>query len=611
VDDARKQFADVLIVDTAGRLAIDQEMMDEIARLHAELKPIETLFVVDAMTGQDAANTAKAFAAALPLTGVVLTKTDGDARGGAALSVRYVTGRPIKFVGAGEKVEALEAFHPERAAGRILGMGDVVSLVEDVTRKVDQDKAAKLAEKVVKGKRFDMNDMRDQLEQMLNMGGLGAMMDKLPGMGQLPDAMKSKVNDKEVKRMVAIIQSMTKKERPPPGPAERLAQGAGGSRLGHPAPGHQPPAQAVPADGQDDVQAAHGGHEGPDAAAFRARSSRAAASRARAGATHRARASPIPCRSFPSLSAAWIAPRSSGRSTRRRRRSIPRSNSSWSPHAARVTARCPIPGAVARCAWSCLRGRSIVRARRTRPLDAARGDWLNFLDDDDELFPQHVSALLAAASRESGARVLYSSAELRDLDGRVMGLSGRSGVHMQLYNQNRCQPVAALIARSLVQEGARFDPRFEVLEDQDFFVACATRTRFAWVDAVTCVWHGYAGDSGCGYGPNADATRRQAYLELLRAKWASVFETWKREPEALLYLGQHHLREGDLEVALSCLEQALAARPDDPNALNLCGMANHHAGNRARAAELLEAALRRVPGHPAIRANLELVRRGG
>jgi signal recognition particle subunit SRP54 len=188
--------------------------------------------VVDAMTGQDAANTAKAFAAALPLTGVVLTKTDGDARGGAALSVRYVTGRPIKFVGAGEKVDALEAFHPERAAGRILGMGDVVSLVEDVTRKVDQDKAAKLAEKVVKGKRFDMNDMRDQLEQMLNMGGLGAMMDKLPGMGQIPDAMKSKVNDKEVKRMVAIIQSMTKKERRHPdllngSRKARVARGSG------------------------------------------------------------------------------------------------------------------------------------------------------------------------------------------------------------------------------------------------------------------------------------------------------------------------------------------------------------------------------------------------
>ncbi len=210
---AKKIFADVVIVDTAGRLAVDQEMMDEIARLHRALKPIETLFVVDAMTGQDAANTAKAFAHALPLTGVVLTKTDGDARGGAALSVRYVTGRPIKFVGAGEKTDALEPFHPDRAAQRILGMGDVLSLVEDVTRKADHDKAQKLAEKVVKGKKFDLNDMRDQLEQMLSMGGIGSLMDKLPGMGQVPEHLKAKANDTEVKRMVAIIQSMTKKER--------------------------------------------------------------------------------------------------------------------------------------------------------------------------------------------------------------------------------------------------------------------------------------------------------------------------------------------------------------------------------------------------------------
>jgi signal recognition particle subunit SRP54 len=213
LDAARKNFAEVLIVDTAGRLAVDQAMMDEIARLHAAVKPIETLFVVDAMTGQDAANTAKAFAAALPLTGVVLTKTDGDARGGAALSVRYITGRPIKFVGAGEKTDALEPFHPDRAAQRILGMGDVLSLVEDVQRKVDAEKAAKLAEKVVKGKRFDMNDMRDQLEQMMNMGGLAGLMDKLPGMASVPQHLKDKVNDGEIKRMVAIIGSMTKKER--------------------------------------------------------------------------------------------------------------------------------------------------------------------------------------------------------------------------------------------------------------------------------------------------------------------------------------------------------------------------------------------------------------
>jgi signal recognition particle subunit SRP54 len=229
---AKKIFADVVIVDTAGRLAVDQEMMDEIARLHAALKPIETLFVVDAMTGQDAANTAKAFAAALPLTGVVLTKTDGDARGGAALSVRYITGRPIKFVGAGEKTDALEPFHPDRAAQRILGMGDVLSLVEDVTRKADHDKAQKLAEKVIKGKKFDLNDMRDQLEQMLTMGGIGSLMDKLPGMGQIPEHLKNKANDKEVKRMVAIIQSMTKKERRHPDLLNgsrkvRVARGAG------------------------------------------------------------------------------------------------------------------------------------------------------------------------------------------------------------------------------------------------------------------------------------------------------------------------------------------------------------------------------------------------
>jgi len=213
IDAARKSFADVLIVDTAGRLAVDQEMMQEIARLHAALSPVETLFVVDAMTGQDAANTAKAFAATLPLTGVVLTKVDGDARGGAALSVRYVTGQPIKFVGAGEKPDALEPFHPDRAAQRILGMGDVLSLVEDVERKVDQEKAQKLAEKVAKGKRFDLNDMRDQLEQMINMGGLGSLIDKLPGMSGVPQHLKDKVNDRDVKRMIAVIGSMTAKER--------------------------------------------------------------------------------------------------------------------------------------------------------------------------------------------------------------------------------------------------------------------------------------------------------------------------------------------------------------------------------------------------------------
>ena len=193
VDDARKSFVDVLLVDTAGRLAIDEAMMGEIKALHAAIRPVETLFVVDAMTGQDAANTARAFSEALPLTGVVLTKTDGDARGGAALSVRYITGQPIKFVGVGEKPEGLDVFHPDRAANRILDMGDVLSLVEQVQGQVDQDKAAKLAEKVAKGKKFDLNDMRDQLEQMQNMGGLAGLMDKLPGMGQVPESVKSKV----------------------------------------------------------------------------------------------------------------------------------------------------------------------------------------------------------------------------------------------------------------------------------------------------------------------------------------------------------------------------------------------------------------------------------
>ena len=232
IDDARKSFVDVLIVDTAGRLAIDAAMMAEIKALHAAVNPVETLFVVDAMTGQDAAVTAKAFSEALPLTGVVLTKTDGDARGGAALSVRYVTGRPIKFIGVSEKPDGLDVFHPDRIASRILDMGDVLSLVEQVEQQVDQDKAAKLAEKVAKGKKFDLNDMRDQLEQMQKMGGISALMDKLPGMGQIPDAVKNQVTGKEVPRMVAIINSMTKKERRNPALLNgsrrvRIARGSG------------------------------------------------------------------------------------------------------------------------------------------------------------------------------------------------------------------------------------------------------------------------------------------------------------------------------------------------------------------------------------------------
>ena len=232
IDAARKNFVDVLLVDTAGRTTIDEAMMAEIQALHAAVNPVETLFVVDAMTGQDAANTAKAFAEALPLTGVVLTKTDGDARGGAALSVRYITGKPIKFVGVGEKPDGLDVFHPDRAASRILDMGDVLSLVEQVEQQVDKDKAQKLAEKVAKGKKFDLNDMKDQFEQMQNMGGLSGLMDKLPGMGQVPDHVKAQVTGKEIPRMVAIINSMTKKERRNPGLLNgsrraRVAKGSG------------------------------------------------------------------------------------------------------------------------------------------------------------------------------------------------------------------------------------------------------------------------------------------------------------------------------------------------------------------------------------------------
>jgi signal recognition particle subunit SRP54 len=229
---ARKAFADVLIVDTAGRLHVDAELMDEIKALHAELDPVETLFVVDAMTGQDAANTAKAFDEALPLTGVILTKTDGDARGGAALSIRQITGKPIKFLGVGEKTTALEAFHPDRVASRILGMGDVLSLVEEVTAKVDQEKAAKLAKKIHKGQGFTLSDFREQMEQMANMGGMAGLLDKLPGMSQVPDAVKAQVGDKEVRKLIAIVNSMTPQEREFPAVIKgsrkkRIAAGSG------------------------------------------------------------------------------------------------------------------------------------------------------------------------------------------------------------------------------------------------------------------------------------------------------------------------------------------------------------------------------------------------
>ena len=211
--EAKLKFHDVLIVDTAGRLAVDEAMMAEIQQLHAAIKPIETLFVVDAMTGQDAANTAKAFSDALPLTGVVLTKSDADSRGGAALSVKHITGKPIKFLGVGEKTDALETFHPDRIASRILGMGDVLSLIEEAEQKLDKVKAEKLAAKLKKGKKFDLSDLKDQLQQMQNMGGITGMLDKLPGMGQMAQAAQAQVDTKMFKRMEAIIDSMTPAER--------------------------------------------------------------------------------------------------------------------------------------------------------------------------------------------------------------------------------------------------------------------------------------------------------------------------------------------------------------------------------------------------------------
>ena len=211
--DARTQFDDVLIVDTAGRLAVDQEMMAEIGDLHAAVRPVETLFVVDAMTGQDAAVTAKAFGDAIPLTGVVLAKVDGDARGGAALSVRAVTGKPIKFLAAGEKTDALEPFHPDRVASRILGMGDVLSLIEDAERKVDQRQAKRLAGKLTSGRKFDLADFRDQLQQMQNLGGADSVLEKLPGADMLPQQARAKLDDGVFRRSVVIIDSMTPRER--------------------------------------------------------------------------------------------------------------------------------------------------------------------------------------------------------------------------------------------------------------------------------------------------------------------------------------------------------------------------------------------------------------
>lgn len=213
LEEGRRSLADVVILDTAGRLHVDEEMMGEIKLLHQAVSPTETLFVVDSMAGQDAVNAARAFSEALPLTGVILTKTDGDARGGAALSVRQITGAPIKFLGVGEKTDALERFHADRVASRILGMGDVLTLVEEVERNVDRDQAEKLARKVQKGKGLDLTDLREQLQQMINMGGLAALMDKLPMGGKLPQGVSQQAGDQQLARQIAIINSMTPQER--------------------------------------------------------------------------------------------------------------------------------------------------------------------------------------------------------------------------------------------------------------------------------------------------------------------------------------------------------------------------------------------------------------
>jgi len=210
---AKNKVIDVVILDTAGRLHIDDDMMNEIKNIHAAISPVETLFVVDSMAGQDAANTARAFNDTLPLTGVVLTKADGDARGGAALSIRHITGKPIKFMGMGEKIDALEPFYPDRVASRILGMGDILTLVEEAERKIDKEKAEKFVKKIKKGKPFDLEDFREQIKQIHQMGGVMGIMNKLPGVNQLPSHVKDQLNDKKLVETEAIINSMTPKER--------------------------------------------------------------------------------------------------------------------------------------------------------------------------------------------------------------------------------------------------------------------------------------------------------------------------------------------------------------------------------------------------------------
>jgi tetratricopeptide (TPR) repeat protein len=240
-------------------------------------------------------------------------------------------------------------------------------------------------------------------------------------------------------------------------------------------------------------------------------------------------------------------------------------------------------------------------------LDSARGQWLNFLDDDDELLPEHLATLLTAP-RQPSERVLYSRAAVLDADGKLSGHSGVAGFHAQLAFQNRAALHATLIHRSLVDDGARFDPAFAVFEDRDFMIACATRTEFRFVDAVTCRWHAHIGQSGLGHGDNAAREQEAHYLPLLQAKWQEPFARWLAEPQAQLFLGQHHLRHSGPEQALPYLEAALQRLPDDVNALNLCGMAHFGLDHLDRAEALLARAVARLPGHPALARNLQLIR---